>query len=383
MPDISLSRPVAVRNVTPEPVEKLAEAAIPHASVEASAQGAPQSPLERQLGRILDNAKRITLAPLPEPPAGFTKEGVENNGGSAAGEYSRAQERIKTQTERNKRYIADTRAGLAENRPKFEQRSHGLRSFADTVLASLSTEARQQLGRGAAASAGLPSGLEDRLLNVNWAPDPDDFFGSLRDLIDLIGAEYLEIYENLVQKYTDFYEEINAELISKLKDWVVSEPNGRIILKVGKPDDPGVYGILEAVEKLITKYGTPPESVLYESNSREDAEKWLKAMGLPADCLVDAGGGKFYVTFDLSPLKAIKALTGNLEEGNHNGNIYLTAAEFQAYQTGFYSHDSAIKNYLQIATNKYSNANAYYDNFVKILSQQLSQFAEMLKGYLN
>lgn len=38
-----------------------------------------------------------------------------------------------------------------------------------------------------------------------------------------------------------------------------------------------------------------------------------------------------------------------------------------------------MKNQLQMFTTKYGNANSDHENFNKILSSQLSQYAEMLK----
>jgi hypothetical protein len=55
-------------------------------------------------------------------------------------------------------------------------------------------------------------------------------------------------------------------------------------------------------------------------------------------------------------------------------------AKFQAWQTGFNSLEGDLKNQLQLFTTKYGNANSYHENFNKILSSQLSQYAEMLKA---
>ncbi|MNL12862.1 Invasin IpaD [compost metagenome] len=65
------------------------------------------------------------------------------------------------------------------------------------------------------------------------------------------------------------------------------------------------------------------------------------------------------------------------------GMVVWDTAKFQAWQTGFNSQEERMKNMLQSFTQKYSNANAYHDNFNKTLSSHLNQYADMLKAMLN
>lgn len=68
------------------------------------------------------------------------------------------------------------------------------------------------------------------------------------------------------------------------------------------------------------------------------------------------------------------------DRSSPNGTVKWDTAKFQAWQTGFNSQEGDLKNQLQLFTTKYGSANSYHENFNKILSSQLSQYAEMLKA---
>jgi invasin D len=212
-----------------------------------------------------------------------------------------------------------------------------------------------------------------------------DFFDKLKELIGLIGSDYLAVYERLIEQYSAMFKEFNEKIMAKMGDWVQGVNDGKEVMV-------NVRALGQALDELIAKYGSIPDSVLYPLENEdgtttpvtvEEAKKWAAAMGLPESCVVVTGAGYAYVKMDISPLIAMK---NNLPPANHptiSGFALLDSAKFQAWQTGFNSQEAEMKNFLQIATGKYSNAQGYNDNFIKILSSQLSQFAEMLKGYLS
>lgn len=201
----------------------------------------------------------------------------------------------------------------------------------------------------------------------------DGFFDGLQDLIALIGGSYLDIFEELVGKYTDFYEAFNDEIVAQLAHWFWTSGDNDIEFKAET--------FRNAVQNLINRYSKAPEGQLYPpdgvSATEQDARKWAAAMGLPESCVKQIDG-KWVIMMDLTPLQDMIKSTEGWGDG-----VKINVARFEAWKTSFYGFEGAMKNYLQLATNKYSNANAYHDNFIKILSSQLSQFAEMLKGYAN
>ncbi|MEH6353717.1 IpaD/SipD/SspD family type III secretion system needle tip protein [Pseudomonas sp. 3JA] len=206
----------------------------------------------------------------------------------------------------------------------------------------------------------------------------NDFFDKLLELIDLIKNGYLAGYEHIIKAYTDFFADFNALITAKMKDWIEGTNDGKEV-KVS------VSGLRAALTSLINKYSHPNSaSVLFPkpgdgAASKEEAEKWLKALGLPASCLKqnpppDSG---WCVVIDLSPLTT---MLGSVPSG---GTVTWDTAKYNQWQTGFNAQEERLKNMLQSLTQKYSNANSYHDNFNKTLSAHLNQFADMLRAMLN
>lgn len=223
-------------------------------------------------------------------------------------------------------------------------------------------------------------GLADRPVanDQSAAKASGDFFASLKDLIDLIGSDYLEVYERLITQYSDMFSDFNKEVMAKMGEWTKGVNDGKEVeFQAGE--------FVSALTALLGRYETVPLGVAYpipDANgdmpvvSKEAAQAWAKAMGLKPEQVKWTGQG-WVVMIDTSPLREMwESMLGN---GN---TIRWDSAKFQAWQTGFNTQEAEMKNYLQVATSKYSNANAYHDNFIKIMSSQLSQFAEMLKAYL-
>lgn len=223
-------------------------------------------------------------------------------------------------------------------------------------------------------------GLADRPVanDQSAAKASGDFFASLKDLIDLIGSDYLEVYERLITQYSDMFSDFNKEVMAKMGEWTKGVNDGKEVeFQAGE--------FVSALTALLGRYETVPLGVAYpipDANgdmpvvSKEAAQAWAKAMGLKPGQVKWTGQG-WVVMIDTSPLREMwESMLGN---GN---TIRWDSAKFQAWQTGFNTQEAEMKNYLQVATSKYSNANAYHDNFIKIMSSQLSQFAEMLKAYL-
>lgn len=205
---------------------------------------------------------------------------------------------------------------------------------------------------------------------LNTSSGNADFFEQLLAMIGFIKGEYLAIYEALLTKYSAFYKEFNETIMAKMGGWIKGKSDGKEVEISGELHD--------ALEALRRKYQQAPDGVLYPisdegSATQEEARKWAKAMGLPDSCVQPDGKGGYRVMMDLSPLDAIIAAAPK-------GTVTWDTAKFQAWQTGFNSQEGDLKNQLQLFTTKYGNANAYHENFNKILSSQLSQYAEMLKA---
>jgi type III secretion system IpaD/SipD/SspD family effector len=206
-----------------------------------------------------------------------------------------------------------------------------------------------------------------------------NFFEVLEDMIGFIKKDYLAVYENALKKYSDFYKRFNEEVMSKMGSWVKGKNDGKEVeLNIGRIGD--------ALESLIYD-STHKDYFLYTAASKQDAEKWAAAMGLPSSSVIKSGqfvGGvmKWVVVIDVSPLTTMAAEVKKMGDyfSDFHGLASVDSSKFQAWQTGFNSQESELKNQLQMFTTKYGNANSYHENFNKILSSQLSQYAEMLKN---
>lgn len=208
----------------------------------------------------------------------------------------------------------------------------------------------------------------------------NDFFEKLLDLIDLIKNGYLAGYEHIINAYTKFFADFNAEITAKMKDWIEGANDGKDV-KVN------VDALRTALDDLVKKYSHPNSAaVLFpkpgDSGARkEEAEKWLKAMGLPASSCLKQNpppDSSWCVVIDTSPLTT---MIGGL--ASYSGTVTWDTAKYNQWQTGFNAQEELLKNMLQSLTQKYSNANSYHDNFNKTLSAHLNQFADMLRAMLN
>ncbi|WMI97550.1 IpaD/SipD/SspD family type III secretion system needle tip protein [Pseudomonas chlororaphis subsp. aurantiaca] len=208
-----------------------------------------------------------------------------------------------------------------------------------------------------------------------------DFFKTLEDMIAFIKTDYLAVYENALKQYSDFYKEFNEKVMSKMGDWVTGKDDGKKV-------ELDFKSLIEALKSLIAGVRDrrlyPVEA--NKSVSKQDAEKWATAIGLPSSCVIQQNG-RWQVIIDVSPLGTMVAELERINPYWNGGSILgaipkysMDSSKFQAWQTGFNSQESELKNQLQMLTTKYGNANSYHENFNKILSSQLSQYAEMLKN---
>jgi type III secretion system IpaD/SipD/SspD family effector len=230
---------------------------------------------------------------------------------------------------------------------------------------------QEQMERQIRAFAEQPSG-------AGSARASGDFFDSLQGLIDLIGSDYLAVYERLIKVYSDLYSDFNKEVMAKMSEWIKGVNDGKEVEFNAKAFRDAVIAIVNKYQQAPTgvAFPVPDEQGSIPPASKEEAAAWAKAMGISPDRVVQFRRG-WVVMIDVGPLQEMwKSMV------SQGDSIRWDSAKFQAWQTGFNTQEAEMKNYLQVATSKYSNANAYHDNFIKIMSSQLSQFAEMLKAYL-
>jgi len=211
---------------------------------------------------------------------------------------------------------------------------------------------------------------------LNQPNSSSDFFEQLLAMIGQIRGEYLAVYEELLKTYSDFYSEFNTEVMAKMGQWIKGDGDGKQV-EIN-------FDFYITIRNLIDKHSQTVLFPLPNAPSATEAEvrKWAKAMGMgensPNIREEPAGSGQFVLLMDVSPLNRMAEQLDALPFVG--GVIKVDSAKFQAWQTGFNSLEGELKNQLQVFTTKYGNANSYHENFNKILSSQLSQYAEMLKA---
>lgn len=246
------------------------------------------------------------------------------------------------------------------------------------------------------AGSALPSGIPGlNLGDLPQPPEPElhfappapaaqkgaggDFFLELNGMIGFIRNDYLSIYETALQRYSDFYKSFNENVMSTMGSYITSSGDGKTVT-ILKSLSNALEAELDKVEKNQHLIGVMDKAII---------ERWAKVF--PGSVVKDIGNGKAWLSMDISPLEN---MIGSLEDfplfnGIAVANLIAPAsrtldnAKFQAWQTGFNSQESEMKNQLQILSTKYGNANSYHENFNKILSSQLSQYAEMLKSIIS
>ncbi|MFJ3482229.1 IpaD/SipD/SspD family type III secretion system needle tip protein [Pseudomonas sp. NPDC090202] len=264
--------------------------------------------------------------------------------------------------------------------------SHLFAGEAEGLLASLQSSRENLSGNGQGLLQNSPpqsllpevNGLsdlpEDDSSKKDESPSFKDILEQLQKLIGTIRDDYLDVYASLVEKYSKLFADFNSEILAKLEKWIQSKGDkGNIELDCSE--------LSKALDALIKKYSYPnPDAIVYPMSkdkgiSKEDAEKWLKAMGLSESCLKKRDDGTYCVVLDLGPLNTMK---GNLPG---TGKEEMSAAKFQAWQAAFNAQQQEMETALQKFTQKYSNANSIHDNTQKMISSTLSSLFDMLKSF--
>ncbi|MBU4680528.1 IpaD/SipD/SspD family type III secretion system needle tip protein [Cedecea davisae] len=214
-----------------------------------------------------------------------------------------------------------------------------------------------------------------------------DICESVADAIGGMGSDYLDIFQQAVEKYAEFYRDF-SDFISKLKDYMQASSMGGDGITILKGDK-----FLADLQKLIDKYTSGNNAKLYPANgggaSKEESEAWCREMGFdPEKCLRRLSDGSYEVRIDTSPLQEIyDSVTLNfpytITEGSIGLGMLCNSAQWAAWQAGLDMQKDNIQTGMQTLTQKYSNANSTYDNLVKVLSSTITSLLDCDKGFLN
>lgn len=207
-----------------------------------------------------------------------------------------------------------------------------------------------------------------------------DIAGQIGDIIGKVKEDYYDVFEESLAKYIKFYKEL-SDITSKMSEYIHSvKDEGQLKYDFVK--------LRDKLYDLAKNYSDIKDKVLYPNSlanidkislSQDEAERWAKDMGLPASCAVkNTTSSAWCVVIDTSPLNN---MAGNIIHNEDGYQLYNT--EYQAWLTGFNAQEDQMKTTVQSLTGRFGNANAVYDNMVKVLSSTISTLAEMFKRYFS
>lgn len=194
--------------------------------------------------------------------------------------------------------------------------------------------------------------------------------------------DYLEIFQNAVEKQTAYWQSFTAFQSELAKQTASAKDN-----KVEISDLAGLKAALDKLRPESTTDATkvsaefilyPIESGIYVSKA--DAEKWASELGLPKSCVIGSGD-KYIVVIDTTPVATI--LDSSIFKGGTAVTKWSgTTTEYQAWQTVYNAQSENIKTNTQTLTTKYSTANSTYDTIIKLLSSSIQTLFDCCKEAL-
>lgn len=210
-----------------------------------------------------------------------------------------------------------------------------------------------------------------------------EIYESVASTLDTMGKEYLDVFQQAVEKYTAFYGDY-SDFLTKLKEFVSADDDKTVL---------NTAGFIKALDEVINKYPVPGrESTLFPvqtgttitGGSKEECEAWAKELSLSAeDCITRLDDGTYIVTIDIKPILNVRASLGK----NNYFSVYIpmecNSAEWAAWQAGIDLQKDKMQTAVQGVTQRYSNANSTFDNLVKILSSTITTLLENDKAFLN
>lgn len=204
-------------------------------------------------------------------------------------------------------------------------------------------------------------------LNSSW-----ELCDSVANSIGGMRKDYLEVFQDAVQKYAEFFDEF-TKLLTQFGSYISAKDDKTIV------DGKGLHNLFN---DLLTKYSASSNKTLLYSGSYSDCQAWAKQMGLdPGKCVVRGSDGSYSVRIDTSPLQEIVTMLYRLP-WTADKQASLNSAQFSSLQNGMDLQKDTIQNAMQTITQKYSNANSTFENLIKILSSTITSLLDTDKSFL-
>ncbi|MFV9997374.1 MAG: IpaD/SipD/SspD family type III secretion system needle tip protein [Arsenophonus endosymbiont of Dermacentor nuttalli] len=203
---------------------------------------------------------------------------------------------------------------------------------------------------------------------------------SLFKSIDNINKDYLQVFQHSAKFYADLLKELNEKLAS-FKD-VIKTDKDTIEFKFVETKE--LIDKLAALKKKYDNKRLVPAKGNLKNN--DEAVAWAKQLGLNEEKSIANKNNNIYIKMDLSFIDEIIDHFPKISPGK-NAKRFLSDAKYNsarwvAWQSSFDQFKTEAQTTSQTVIQKYSNANAIYDNVIKILSNTIRELLESNKSFL-
>lgn len=203
---------------------------------------------------------------------------------------------------------------------------------------------------------------------------------SLYESITNINKDYLKVFQDSAKSYADALRELN-EILASFKDAIKTDKD-TIEFKFDETKK-----IIDKLIALKDKYKdrrlVPAEGYL---KNQGEAEAWFRQLGLNNKKCIFDDGKNIYLKMDISFIDEIinqfPKVSDKKGEKKFLSDVKYNSARWAAWQSGFDQFKTEAQTISQTVTQKYSNANAIYDNVIKILTNTIRQLQESNKSFL-
>ncbi|WGL98969.1 IpaD/SipD/SspD family type III secretion system needle tip protein [Arsenophonus sp. aPb] len=216
--------------------------------------------------------------------------------------------------------------------------------------------------------------------NVSQVKSSREIAISLYECITNINKDYLKVFQDSAKSYADALRELN-EILASFKDAIKTDKD-TIEFKFDETKK-----IIDKLIALKKKYQdrrlVPAEGYL---KNRAEADAWFRQLGLNDEKCIFGDKINFYLKMDISFIDEIINHFPKLsdKEGDKKflSDVKYNSARWAAWQSGFDQFKTEAQTISQTVTQKYSNANAIYDNVIKILTNTIRELQESNKSFL-
>lgn len=225
--------------------------------------------------------------------------------------------------------------------------------------------------------------LSDSLLgdaSLSKVKSSREIADSLFKSIDNINKDYLQVFQNSAKFYADLLKELNEKLAS-FKD-VIKTDKDTIEFKFVETKE-----IIDKLVELRKKYSykrlVPAEGNL---KNNDEVVAWAKQLGLNEEKSIVNRDNNIYLKMDISFIDKIinhfPKISPDEKAQKFLSDAKYNSARWAAWQSGFDQFKTEAQTISQTVIQKYSNANAIYDNVIKILSNTIRELLESNKSFL-